>query len=373
VLSLCFVRAGESAAVRQLRQLVEYRQRMGVGADEDVLRVIKRHYVDRLLLAATREEFLDVYRDAEERLGTSTKNAIIAVDSELRLTVNGQLNFAPGSESFFFRGLSSGVPCVLKFPPSEQMAKHEVRVFNAVPEGSDGKQHLVPVSIVSVDAPRHRLSRKSAIMMPFYVSTLDSWPTCASMMELIGQVAASVSSALSALHRVRLVHCDCKPGNIFINSEGHAFLGDYDAVVEENQPVQRCTFNFLTRELLLVKQAGILLATPAVDFAMLACTLARMINIPLPSSSGFYATEQLLEVAVKQLSHNHLTAAERIAFDTVRECLVQVQKDPQYTTGLRLQQSQLAAAAADAASSSLESSGNVDWSRLVGVGHPTKT
>jgi serine/threonine protein kinase len=313
------------------------------------------------MIVSSMDEFLQLYRDAEERFGTSTKNAIIAVEPKVGLTVNGQLNFAQGSESFFFRGLSRGVPCVLKFPPTEALAKHEVKVFEAVPAAAAGKQYLVNVTLVSVDAPQHKLSRKAAILMPFFSSTLDSWPTSLSMLDLLSRVAESIFAALSAFHSVHLIHCDCKPGNIFIDTAGGAFLGDYDAVVAQDTPVQRCTFTFLPLEFLLLKQSNVLRATPAVDLAMLACTLARMVQLPLPSSSSFYVTDELLGAAKSKLDES-TTAAARSVFEVICRCLVAVQQDPQYRTGqaLRVQKAEQEsnAAAAD------ESSGNIDWSKF---------
>jgi serine/threonine protein kinase len=338
--------------------------------DEDVLGVIKKHYVNRLLIVSSIDEFLQLYRDAEERFGTSTKNAIIAVEPMVGLTVNGQLNFAQGSDSFFFRGLSHGVPCVLKFPPTEALARHEVNVFQTIPADAAGKQHLVNVTLVSVDAPSHNLSRKAAILMPFFSSTLDSWPTSLSMMDLLSRVAQSIFAALGAFHAVHLVHCDCKPGNIFIDTAGGAFLGDYDAVVPVNTVVQRCTFTFLPQEFLLLKQSNALQATPAVDFAMLACTLARMVQLPLPPSSGFYVTEELLRVANTKLAEA-TSAAARSVFDTIRRYLMVVQQDPQYRTGQALRsqnetERESAAVAAD------ESSGNVDWSKVSALQETSK-
>jgi len=339
---LLLQRAVPSSRIVRQFDLLRQIQQSKSDVDEEVLQVIKERYIDRLVLLESREEFLKLYGEAEERMGTSTKNAIIAVEPSISLTVNGQLNFG-GSESFFFRGLFRGVPCVLKFPPTKEMAELEVSVLNQVPVAD--REHLVDVSLVSVTVlPPHKLSRTTAIKMPFFSSSLDSWPTQSSMVDLISRVATSIFAALDAFHRSQLVHCDCKPGNIFINTEGNAFLGDYNAVVALNEPVQRCTMKFLPRELVSLRQRGILKATAAVDFAMLACTLARMMNIPLPASSSFYTVEALLARAqsemvpnIQELPHDvSSNDSRRNVFRTICDCLVKVQEDPQYVPGANL-------------------------------------
>jgi len=83
------------------------------------------------------------------------------------------------------------------------------------------------------------------------------------------------------------VHCDIKPSNIFIDSNGQCLLGDYDAVTNVDQPVCRSTPDYLPEPLRsLFSQRTVnghtaLLASPAVDFAMLSFTLLASLGYTL--------------------------------------------------------------------------------------------
>ena len=87
--------------------------------------------------------------------------------------------------------------------------------------------------------------------------------------------------AMTALHEAGLVHCDVKPSNIFVSSNGKVQLGDYDAVVEVGQLVTRSTHRYLPEPYRTAFSSSTLRASAALDKAMLVLTLLECLGVQL--------------------------------------------------------------------------------------------
>jgi hypothetical protein len=246
-----------------------------------VVALIKKRpsLVERLKLCEKAEDFASLYNDALSRFGTSTKNTIVAVDVDNNIAINGEFLIPQESSSIFYVAYADGVPCVLKFPPKPAAAEDEFSVFSSVPSSHPGHKHLVQLQLLRFTSPSHSLPRHVALKMDIFVSTLMSCPQDTRLQALFARAATASFHALCALHSSNYAHCDVKPGNIFINASGECFLGDFDASLRLGKLVGRTTWSFLPDELKALKDSNTLYASPAVDFGMLACTLAFVMKV----------------------------------------------------------------------------------------------
>jgi serine/threonine protein kinase len=273
----------------------------GVVVTQHVLDAIPQNQdlAVRLPMCRTDAQFLAFYKDASNRLGISTKQAVIAVDKNRNIVIDG-LFLAKSSSSDFYYAYEDGKPYLLKL--TKEVTGHDAlkreaatyqRVFfaaqekNAAPALKNALKHLVPVELIELSDPRGKESERAviyALKMPVFVGTLEECPSDPRLSHLYCNAGDAVFMAMTALHAVGLVHCDIKPGNIFINSDGICMLGDYDAVVPVNEPVFRSTPAFLpeyfrSRFLQRTQNGTHLMATPAIDYAMLACTLLSGLGV----------------------------------------------------------------------------------------------
>jgi len=273
-----------SDLVAQLRRLEDSCNVAGVDVSNKVMDHIRKRpsLIDRLKLCIKDQHFLDLYSAAECAFGTSTKRAIVAVDSKYRIAINGDFAVPQESSSKFYVAYADGVPCVLKFPPSKHVAKQEEEVYTAALQHA-GAQHLVRVEYMRFDSQLTKLPREHALKMDIFVSTLQTCPQDARLDALWARAAEAGFAALQSLHGAGFVHCDVKPGNIFVAPSGACFLGDYDAAVQKGANVTRTTDAFLSDELKALQHARHqakqhLRASFALDFGMLACTLAYLMK-----------------------------------------------------------------------------------------------
>jgi hypothetical protein len=270
----------------QLRQLEKSCAVAGLDVDVKVVKHIRKRpsLIDRLKLCADDDDYLSLYHAAESAFGTATKKAIVAVDTKMRIAINGDFTVPQESSSKFYIAYADGVPCVLKFPESAAVALQEAQVYNAaVQHAPAGAQHLVRVEYLRFDSQLTKLPRQHALKMEIFVSTLQTCPQDARLDAMWARAAEATFAALQSLHTAGFMHCDVKPGNIFVAPSGACFLGDYDAAVAEDARVLRTTEAFLPDELKALQHARSqvgdkLRASRALDFGMLACTLAYLMK-----------------------------------------------------------------------------------------------
>ena len=232
------------------------------------------------------QHFLDLYNRVSRRLGSSTKGAVVAVDRNRNIIIDGVFA-TPSSTSDFYYAFDAGKPCLLKLskqPQGVQILQREADVYAKVYRaGPPGLSSLVPVELIALDDPRpqHASTVIQALKLQVFVRTLEDCPYDSRLAELFFRVGSEVLKAMKALHAVNLVHCDIKPSNIFITSDGVVLLGDYDAVVGLGQPVFRSTQRYLPEPYRTQFSRNMLLATTAIDYGMLLLTLLECVGIPL--------------------------------------------------------------------------------------------
>jgi serine/threonine protein kinase len=88
--------------------------------------------------------------------------------------------------------------------------------------------------------------------------------------------------ALQSLHSVGLVHCDVKPGNIFVSQNGDFVLGDFGGVRKENERIAQSTDEYIPLD-----AKNVVYASFAYDHWMLAMTMFDMMSdLPMRLGSG---------------------------------------------------------------------------------------
>lgn len=302
---------------------------------------------DHLFLCETEAHLVHLYDLARAAFGTATKRAIVAVDIHRKIVVGGDFGIPQESSSTFYNAYDDGIPCVLKFPPSPDTAIYEATVYGAARrfEGSDQLMPIEAVDFRLIESARS-LPRHVAIKSAVYISTLQTCPQDSRLSKLWLNGITSALSALSALHSAGYAHCDVKPGNIFVSSSGQCFLGDFDAATVINNGVVRTTDAFLPQEFGVLKhsleqqhpQREWLVATPAFDLAMLACTISYLMK-PVASGSGPSSSRvcmlSLRELAVRLTSDVSDVQNCNIAA-ILQTCLGVLTSDPQMARGAEM-------------------------------------
>ncbi len=112
--------------------------------------------------------------------------------------------------------------------------------------------------------------------MANYVCTLDDLPRHQLMATAVLKVAKTMYHALCTLHRANACHCDIKPANIFLDSNGEVFLGDYGSLVFLGSGRQE---DALTTPQFTPQEVFRRVPSPSLDFALLAATLADLLGL----------------------------------------------------------------------------------------------
>ena len=249
--------------------------------------------------------YVKLYHRAVRRLGTSTEGAVVAVDPNRNIVIDGIFLTPPLSSDFYY-AFEAGLPCLLKLSKQAEgmrMLQQEAEVYAKVKRGAphNGQQFLVPVELIQLTEPcsaRASVRTITALKMQIFVRTVQDCPSDPRLTELYLRVGIQVLSAIRALHAVGSVHCDIKPGNIFVTSDGTALLSGYDAVTEIGQIVERSTPRYLLEGFAVPFSSKQLRASPALDYAMLTYTLLECLGKQL---TPLMLVERILDQATLEV------------------------------------------------------------------------
>ena len=211
-----------------------------VDVDEDVLSLCTQNswLAVRLSCVSTTEDALRLYADAEAIPQSQTR----AMAAEQGVAIAEQVQFAGAQRSSFFRAFVNTKHLhVLKVNNEASKSLSECRLYAAL--GSDAVECgvcLVPVRLLSLDksserqSSRMRPSRKMSpfvgLLMPCYAYSFNELPApipCNFALEVFRRIIA----AIDFIHDRGWLHGDVKPGNIFCDCNGDAWLGDYGSSV----------------------------------------------------------------------------------------------------------------------------------------------
>lgn len=148
--------------------------------------------------------------------------------------------------------LDTGSLLALKLlPPASQQqkdaAKSEKRAVNLLKlDTAPVASALVPTQIHSVRvSPEHAKMLQletglyDALTMPWYTATLQQLPQLSH--ELLYRGGRRLQQAVAAMHEVKLLHTDLKAANVFVDSSGAWFLGDFGVSNIFGDKIRYCT------------------------------------------------------------------------------------------------------------------------------------
>lgn len=108
--------------------------------------------------------------------------------------------------------------------------------------------------------------------MPHYVRTLSEMPSLPEDHVLL--YAAPLFELLQVLWECELFHCDIKPANLFLDSHGKVYLGDFGSLTRIKNEEALSTAIFIPEELTRGGESGCgARSGPAVDAGMFLCSL----------------------------------------------------------------------------------------------------
>lgn len=224
--------------------------------DEVVLGRIARS--DRLLDygAVNTDCAYSVYQDVRSMAGSETKSYIGDV---LGLHVNG-----PVFEQFPFilaaREKVTFAPKLIKVlriadSASSLTERQEDLRFEVEASKKFKHEAIVPMQHAEVAIDEETARRvhcrngnNDVLIMPWYTTTLDKLPS--GDLLFIAQEGRRLFSALEYLHSQSYVHLDVKAMNVFVDANGHLFLGDFGSCKPVGHRVTSSTFQFYFEDML---------------------------------------------------------------------------------------------------------------------------
>lgn len=183
---------------------------------------------------------------------------------------DGTVVFGPVTFMRAFKAGSS-VPMLFKIGAKKTEMDAYRRVVSELGKSNKNLPHPLP-GLVNCEVVV--VKEQPYLAMPNYIASLDDFPRHLLMSPAVLKIAETVKAALDLLHLAGAYHCDVKPGNIFLDSYGSAFLGDYGSVIfvdDNTQASPLATEEYVPHEVLIRKPS------PWFDYALLTVTLADLL------------------------------------------------------------------------------------------------
>jgi len=183
---------------------------------------------------------------------------------------DGTVVFGPVTFMRAFKAGSS-VPMLIKIGAKKIEMDAYTRVVSELRKSNEKLPHPLP-GLVSCEVVV--VKEQPYLAMPNYIASLDDLPRHHLMAPAVLKIAETVKGALDLLHLAGAYHCDIKPANIFLDSYGNAFLGDYGSIIfidDNTQASPLATEEYVPHEVLIRKPS------PWFDYALLAVTLADLL------------------------------------------------------------------------------------------------
>ena len=192
------------------------------------------NFAVRMFAARELRDAILLYQDALKIPQTSTKMAVLRNDN---VSIGEILPMEGCSQAMFFWAFEGALPCVLKVPLEWSKVEAECQFYTNNRNAAE-KAPLVPVKVLIMDSgsyhsPEHSPTKviQKGILMPKYSGCLFNNPIPLSNENAL-QVGGRILDALTCMHDCGYFHGDVKPGNIFLDSTGEAWLGDYGSSVK---------------------------------------------------------------------------------------------------------------------------------------------
>ncbi|KAL3155946.1 hypothetical protein ABBQ32_012942 [Trebouxia sp. C0010 RCD-2024] len=189
-----------------------------------------------------------LYRKVKDLPGTET---CVNIAEQSRISINGP--WLPTHPHLLTAvDLDSGSLLAFKLLPpvsphqkdAAQSEKRAVKLLRL--DTTPVADALVPTQIHAVKvSPEHVLALElgadsyDALRMPWYTASLHQLPQLSH--ELLLRGGRRLQQAVRAMHDVRLLHTDVKAANVFVDSFGAWFLGDFGASHMFEDKIKYCT------------------------------------------------------------------------------------------------------------------------------------
>ena len=235
----CFLLAAfiATAAESPSDKLIRLLKLTEIDPQEVVLtRIRQSNYLAlRLTVLKTDDDAVALYKDAERMPQTSTK--VKVMDNE-HVHIGDVLNYT-GSQAIFLAAFEENVPKVLKIPQHVRKVDDECSFYSVFLSKNENYNDvpLVPVrKLMLHDGSSYKLNHSPekkvqvGILMPRYSSSLydNPFPLTDEYALVVGE---RILLALNCMHECGYLHGDVKPGNVFVDQTGAAWLGDYGSSV----------------------------------------------------------------------------------------------------------------------------------------------
>ena len=256
----------------------------GIDIDEEVMKIIVKHFASRVALVDSAEEAKDLYLEAAMLPRSATKIALQEQDISVAELFRG----SDPSKAILLHAHERGDPRILKIG-TQGNTQHELQVWNAIATSTDQGQrsHLVPIrelkfqsaAIVHVGNSFGGSSAeppvRGGILMKHYQGTLAQCKIPLTE-EVLLRYGGYLKEAVSAMHIAGFCHLDIKPSNVFL-FEKECFLGDYGASARTGEPIRERTTKYYPKD-------GDFEAKEETDMYLLAMTLMEMFGTIPPAS-----------------------------------------------------------------------------------------
>ena len=253
---------------------------------EDVLTRIRQsnYFAQRLIVVDSVADAVALYSEAERIPQTSTK---VRVREHENVQIGDVVQMS-GTQAIFLSAFESDLPKLLKIPMEVTNNVDDECRFYVDNAAAAANEPLVPVRVLEMQCAFKRQFSpnkvlQKGVLMPRYASSLceNPIPLSAAYALACGQ---RILRALQCMHRCGYLHGDVKPGNIFVDHMGAAWLGDYGSSVKfaslkiflggtpryqcsEVSPDAGVKFDFMGLALTLLEKLGVLKLAHSISVA----------------------------------------------------------------------------------------------------------
>lgn len=237
----------------------------------------------RIAVVRSPKQAVALYNDAVQIPGSLTR---AEVQRESNVAIAGTIPIAGSRTATFHYAFDDGIPRVLKIPQAQGQGERECALYDDVGIHAEFLGlSLVPVrklklrgSIRTNRLSPEKLAREGILMPPYWCTLGDIPPPVSTAMVL--KVLHAICPALELLDDSGWIHGDVKPSNIFLDTAGNPWLGDYGSSVKQSDAV--AVFSGGTPKYQLpdvcVEQGG------RFDRVGLALSLLEVLGVKLPNN-----------------------------------------------------------------------------------------
>ena len=273
----------------QFRSLLQY---AGVDVNEEVMKIIVKHYASSVVLVDSAVQAKDIYIEAAMFPYSATQAAL----EQLGISIGKRFRGPDPSKSVLLHAYEGGCPRILKVGAKSGI-HHELAVWEALVAADDQYQnaYITPLKRLEFKSTtievETMLGRRAGILMRQYQGTLAQ---CKIPLkdEFLLRYGDPLKKAVTTLHRAGFCHLDIKPSSIFL-FENECFLVDFGATVRTGEPIRERTVKYYPQD-------GAFEAREETDMYLLAMTLLEMYGtIPPPPLREKSLTKKEILAAIR--------------------------------------------------------------------------